>query len=190
LVGTPGVQALGGGAAAAVALPAVAQIRPAVSEAFRQAGLVAVDTRPGCRLGGGARFPRTRGQIISGPVEGTVSGFERTASREPFLQRVRQAVHAGNRPGHTAGLPERGSTGYQGAGADVVARFQGELTAAGGLLHRAANAEAARAAILELVRSKNVSRILLSSCPVLDRLGFSEGFTQGGVDVIPVESPS
>ena len=39
------------------------------------------------------------------------------ADRRAFLDRVRDAVQTGNRPGSAAPIPERGNTGYQGAGA-------------------------------------------------------------------------
>lgn len=54
-------------------------------------------------------------------------------ARERFLARVRDAVAEGNRVGDGAvPLPQRGTTGYQGAGPDPVARFLAELTKAGG----------------------------------------------------------
>ena len=70
-----------------------------------------------------------------------------TTERDRFLQRVRQAVADGNRAGAVPELPVRGNVGYQGAGADPVARFRAECTAAGGFVHIVADAAAAADAV-------------------------------------------
>ena len=67
-----------------------------------------------------------------------------TAGREAFLERVREAVRAGNRAGEAIPLGPRGPVGYQGGGADLAATFGEALAAAGGRMHRAADRDAAR----------------------------------------------
>lgn len=109
-------------------------------------------------------------------------------TREAFLQRVRQAVKDGNRPGSAAPLEARGDIGYQGAGPDPVARFGNELTAAGGQFSLVADQEAAAERVLELVRQKAGRRILLGREPLLDSLGLAERLRLAGVEVLPVEA--
>jgi L-lactate dehydrogenase complex protein LldG len=92
-----------------------------------------------------------------------------SSARDAMLQRVRQAVAAGNRAGTTLALPARGSVGYQGAGADLQ-RFGERLTAAGGKPMIATNIEAAATHVLQIVRSKSARRILLGSGSILDAL--------------------
>jgi L-lactate utilization protein LutC len=92
-----------------------------------------------------------------------------TAERDAFLQRVREAVAAGNRPG-VGTVPERGDTGYQGAGTDPVKRFCDELTAAGGFPHLVPNQNAALEETLGLLRSKASRRVLLTYPPFADEL--------------------
>ena len=52
-----------------------------------------------------------------------------------FIQQVREAVAEGNRHVSPPSLVPRGGVGYQGAGADPVARFRDEFTTAGGFAH-------------------------------------------------------
>lgn len=111
-----------------------------------------------------------------------------TSSRESFLQRVRQAVREGNRPGSAAALEPRGSVGYQGAGPDPVARFRDELTTAGGQAHVVPNRDAAVAEVLALVQSKSARKALLGSGPVLDRLGLGERLSALGIEVVAVNA--
>jgi L-lactate dehydrogenase complex protein LldG len=108
-------------------------------------------------------------------------------TRESFLQRVRQAVQQGNRPGSGASLEPRGEIGYQGAGLDPVARFGTELTAAGGRFSRVADAAAATATVLELVRQKGSRRILLGREPLLDSLHLAEPLRAAGVEVLLID---
>jgi L-lactate dehydrogenase complex protein LldG len=103
------------------------------------------------------------------------------------LDRVRQAVADGNRAGSAIPLPVRGDVGRQGAGADPVARFCEELTAAGGRAHAVPNADAAAARTLELVHAKVAHRVLLGRGPVLDALGLSQRLQAQGVQVRPVD---
>jgi L-lactate utilization protein LutC len=97
-----------------------------------------------------------------------------TSPREEFLQSVRQAVQAGNRPGVGTAIPPRNGVGYQGAGPDPVSRFRDELVVAGGHLHLAADREAATARVLDLVQTRSARRVLLGRGRVLDALPMSE----------------
>ena len=110
-----------------------------------------------------------------------------TTSRDTFLQRVRQAVAAGNRAGATPPLPARGTVGYQGAGGDPVQRFCTELSAAGGKAHVVADADAAAARVLELVQARSARRILLGRGPVLDALQLPQRLRERGLDVAVVD---
>ncbi len=110
------------------------------------------------------------------------------ATREAFLQRVRQAVQQGNRPGSAAPLEPRGSVGYQGAGPDPVACFGTALTAAGGHFCLVADREAAAARVLELVRAKGSHRALLGRAPLLGSLRLADRLSEAGVEVVPVDA--
>jgi L-lactate dehydrogenase complex protein LldG len=113
-----------------------------------------------------------------------------TSARDTFLQRVRQALAAGNRPGSAPALEPRGRIGYQGAGPDPVARFRDELTAAGGHAHVVADREAAAAKVVELVEAKAARRVLLGRGAFLDTLGLAEPLRGRGVDVVTVDTLS
>jgi len=106
------------------------------------------------------------------------------AAREAFLQRVRQAVAAGNRAGTAPRLDARGGVGYQGAGPDPVLRFREELNAAGGQAHLVPDREAAVAQVLQLVQAIGARKLALSSSPLLGRLGLPERLSSLGLDVI------
>jgi L-lactate utilization protein LutC len=108
-------------------------------------------------------------------------------SRDVFLQRVRDAVQAGNRPGAAPSLPERGTIGYQGAGPDSVARFCTELTAAGGQPYLVRDDAEATAKVLELVQAKMARHVLLGQGSVLERLGFAERLRSLNLEVISIE---
>jgi L-lactate dehydrogenase complex protein LldG len=102
-----------------------------------------------------------------------------------MLERIREAVIAGNRAGGSpAKAPERGQVGYQGAGADPLARFCAELTAAGGQPHVVADGSAAVELILDLVRSRSIRRVLLGHGEVLDALPILEPLRASGVEVV------
>jgi L-lactate dehydrogenase complex protein LldG len=103
-------------------------------------------------------------------------------SRELFLSRIRRAVSVGNRAGHAPPLPERGNTGYQGAGADPAGRFYDECTAAGGRVHRVGDTEAGAACVLELARSMAACRALLGRERILADLGIAERLRGIGVE--------
>lgn len=109
------------------------------------------------------------------------------AAREQMLQRIREAVREGNRAdGRLALIPERGRIGYQGAGADPLECFRIALTAAGGQLHVVEDRAAAVAAVLDLVRSHSVRRVLLGRGGVLDALPILEPLRAGGVEIVDV----
>lgn len=109
-----------------------------------------------------------------------------SAGRERFLGRVRRAVAEGNRAGGAPALPARGGVGYQGGGSDPVARFCAELTAAGGRLHVVADAPAALAAVLALVRERGARRVLFGAAPVFDGLDWPGALRQAGAEVLAV----
>lgn len=109
-------------------------------------------------------------------------------SREVFLQRVREAVKAGNRPGVVAALEERGTLGYQGAGPDEVTRFRDEFTAAGGQPHLVPDAAAARSLVLELIQNQSARNVLVGRGKVLDRLGLAESLRGTGIETVPVDA--
>jgi L-lactate utilization protein LutC len=110
-------------------------------------------------------------------------------ARDQFLQRVRQAVGDGNRAGGAPPLPSRGGVGYQGAGADPVARFRDESVAAGGFAHVVADPSAAADAVMGLLRERSVRRVLLGSGAVLDALDLPGRLRTAGVETIDVSSP-
>ena len=114
--------------------------------------------------------------------------------REAFLQRVRQAVADGNRPGAAPPLPARGAVGYQGAGPDPVVRFCAELAAAGGQAHLAADRETALQTIADVLQAHAAQKILVGCGGLLDRLGVADRLTAAGltvhvVDALPSPSP-
>ncbi len=104
-------------------------------------------------------------------------------NREEFLRRVREAVAEGNRAGRTPALPERGAVGYQGAGADPVARFRAEFTIAGGHTHVVADHAGAAAVVLDLVRTRSARRVLVGGGDVLAALRVVEPLRAAGVEV-------
>ncbi len=109
--------------------------------------------------------------------------------REAFLQRVRRAVVAGNRAGTVPPLPERGTVGYQGAGADPVGRFCTELSAAGGFPHVVADGSAAVSTIMGLITAKSARRVLLGCGPILDTLPLFDTLQTLGVEVTRTDVP-
>lgn len=105
------------------------------------------------------------------------------ADRNSFLDRVRAAVQAGNRPGSAAGIPERGTIGYQGAGVDSMAHFANELRNAGGQPHLVTDVDSARAQVLALVQEKNARKVLLGRGRLLDRLELAASLRNAGIEV-------
>lgn len=109
-------------------------------------------------------------------------------SRDAFLQRVRQAVAEGNRPGSGAAIPPRGRLGYQGGGADLAARFAEQLTAAGGFPYAVNDDDSARGRVVELIQSRGARKVLLSKGTCLDRLNLRERLTAVGLEVLSVDA--
>ncbi len=110
-----------------------------------------------------------------------------TSARDLFLQRVRQAAAAGNRPGAAADVPPRGQLGYQGAGPDPVARFCQELTAAGGHAHPVPGRDEALTKLLDLLRGQPIRRVLLGRGRFLDALPLAERLREQGLEVTCVD---
>jgi len=111
------------------------------------------------------------------------------AERDQFLQRVRQAVADGNRAGGAPPLPSRGAVGYQGAGADAVARFRDEFAAAGGFAHVVADPSAAADVVMGLLRERSVRRVLLGRGAVLDALDLPGRLSAASIEAVDVSSP-
>src|SRR5262249_43619953 len=109
--------------------------------------------------------------------------------RQQMLQRIREAVTAGNRAGGSPALPERGTVGYQGAGGDVVERFRAEFAAAGGHTHLVADHTAAAAVLPGLVRARAAAPPLLGGGDVLAALSIVEPLRSAGVEVVEVGTP-
>lgn len=105
------------------------------------------------------------------------------SGRDAMLQRIREAVAAGNHAGGSPPLPDRGKVGYQGGGDDLVARFRSEWTAAGGKLHVVPDVTAAARVIAELAQARSIRRVLLGGGKRL------EAVCPAGVDIV-AESPS
>jgi L-lactate utilization protein LutC len=110
-----------------------------------------------------------------------------SAGRENFLRRVREALRSGNQPGQTPPLQERGRIGYQGGGLDPLARFQAELTAAGGLAYPVSDREAAVTQIVELIRRANAKRILLGRGSFLDTLKLADHLRAADGQIMEVD---
>jgi L-lactate dehydrogenase complex protein LldG len=109
-------------------------------------------------------------------------------AREAFLQRVREAVNAGNRAAPIPSLPPRGKVGYQGAGTDPVQRFCKELANAGGVAHVVSDREAAWRVVHDIVRRHSARRILLGSGGLLDRLGLHTRLREAGLEVATTDA--
>lgn len=106
-------------------------------------------------------------------------------SREQMLQRIREAVIAGNLAGsYSPTHPERGKVGYQGAGTDPVTRFHTELTVAGGFPHVVLNAATARKVVLDLVSERAIRRLLMGRGEFLEALALVEPLRAAGVEVV------
>lgn len=107
--------------------------------------------------------------------------------RDAFLQRVKEAVSAGNRPGAAPPLPERGNVGYQGGGPDPVQRFCQELAAAGGKAHVAADSTAVLHTLQSILQSHHARRILLSRGGLIDELSLPRKLRDAGLEVKSVD---
>jgi L-lactate dehydrogenase complex protein LldG len=105
--------------------------------------------------------------------------------RQAFLDRVRSAVREGNQVGNTPPLPDRGTVGYQGAGAEPAKRFAEMLEAAGGFGHLVSGEQAASATLLELVQRLRPRRVLLGGETILARLKIAEKLSDLGCEIVP-----
>jgi len=110
------------------------------------------------------------------------------STRADFLERVRQAVHAGNLPGAASPLEQRGTVGYQGAGSDPAAHFSEALTAAGGICHLVPDRPSAIARILQLVQAASARRLLLGRNPLLDSLNLQDPLRAAGSEILLADS--
>jgi L-lactate dehydrogenase complex protein LldG len=109
--------------------------------------------------------------------------MQMSGARDEFLNMVRRAVAEGNRAGGAPGRPARGDVGYQGAGLDPVARFVGELAAAGGHAHVVGDTASAARMVTELVREHGARRVLLGRGDFVDTLGLENLLRAAGVEV-------
>lgn len=92
-------------------------------------------------------------------------------------------------PADVPGLPDRAGVGYQGAGADRIARLRDELVAAGGRFHPADGVEQAVAVITGLLRERNARRVLVGdNLPTGMRPALRQGLTAAGIEALEVSS--
>jgi L-lactate utilization protein LutC len=109
-----------------------------------------------------------------------------SGGRDAFLQRVREAVAAGNRAGMDADAPQRGTLGQQGAGPDAAASFLQAFAAAGGIAHRVPDRADVLAAVIELIQARAARRVLLGHGRLLDPLRLAEPLRAAGLEVAVV----
>jgi L-lactate dehydrogenase complex protein LldG len=110
-----------------------------------------------------------------------------SSARERFLDRVRQGVQTGNRPGAASGIESRGRAGYQETGPDPVQRFREEFAALGGRFHLVADNESCVTKVVELIKEKSPKRVLLGKGAVIDPLGMPKRLRDAGLEVISVD---
>jgi L-lactate utilization protein LutC len=104
-------------------------------------------------------------------------------SRETFLERVRQAVRAGQRAG-AGNLPgPRTQVGYQGAGTDPVARYCQEFQAAGGHVHVVPDPSAAVARVRALLTAAGARRLVVGGGRLLATLDLRRQLHDLGIEV-------
>jgi L-lactate dehydrogenase complex protein LldG len=111
------------------------------------------------------------------------------SARETFLNRVRQAVHEGNRTAGAAALPARGAVGYQGGGPDLLATFLDNCRAMGmkpQIVHSRDELTAAIAAILD---AKNARRVILGRGKALEELNLGPWLQAAGRAVATPADP-
>lgn len=110
-------------------------------------------------------------------------------SREAFLERVREAAHAGSAYRvHTAELP--GRVGYCGAGDDLPARLAAEVEAVGGKSRLVDDWPAARSAVEALLDQYSPSLALCWKHPVLEKLGLASLLATKGIAQLDYDSLS
>jgi L-lactate utilization protein LutC len=111
-----------------------------------------------------------------------------TDARQRFLDQVRRSVAEGNRAGGAPPHPPRGAVGWQGAGADPVARFAGEASAAGSHVHVVADRDAAVEAVAAVVRERSARRVLVGRGALIDGLGIVERLRADGVEIVRADA--
>jgi L-lactate dehydrogenase complex protein LldG len=104
-------------------------------------------------------------------------------ARERFLNNVRRAVAQGNRASGASERPTRGDVGYQGAGANLIAHFVKEFSAAGGQAHVVPDPAAAVDVVKLLLREHACKRILLGRGSFLDTLDLATILRAMGCEV-------
>lgn len=110
-------------------------------------------------------------------------------SRESFLSRVREAARAGAAYRvHTVDVPD--TAGYCGAGDDPPARFVAEVNAVGGQGHLAADWNAAREALAELLDRYAPTSALCWRHPVLEKLSLGELLASKAIERLDYDSLS
>jgi L-lactate utilization protein LutC len=110
------------------------------------------------------------------------------SAREAFLKRVRTALGAEQRPGTVLELEARGQVGYQGGGADPVARFIEQFQLAGGKPQRVQDKTRAQEKVIELVGQLGARNILLGRDPVLEGLGLFSSLKALGLEIRQAEA--
>jgi L-lactate utilization protein LutC len=108
-------------------------------------------------------------------------------ARASFLATVRRAVADGNRIGGAPPLPKRGDVGYQGGGADPIARFRDEAVAAGARVQIVADRPAAVAKVVALCGEHGARRVLIGRGALVDSLALGERLLADGVEAISVD---
>lgn len=103
--------------------------------------------------------------------------------REQFLQRVREAAAEGNRAGGTPALPERGTVGYQGAGADPLAALPSRVRRGRWTMPGRRRPCRRRECHSGSGTRKSIRRVLLGCGEVLDQLSLASPLQAEGVEV-------
>lgn len=109
-------------------------------------------------------------------------------ARDGFLQRVRSAVQAGNRPGQGAPIRDRANVGYQGAGTNAVECFLNAFAAAGGTPHVAGNTSFAAEMILTLIKERASRRVLIGKDRLVDQLALPEQLRAANIEPVCIDS--
>jgi L-lactate dehydrogenase complex protein LldG len=107
-------------------------------------------------------------------------------SRDSFLERVRQAVRAGQRAGIGDRPAPRGPIGYQGAGPELVAGFCQAFQAAGGQAHVVPDRAAAVVQVQTIVQARAGRRVVVSGEPLLAALNLPARLHSLDIEVTPV----
>jgi len=108
-----------------------------------------------------------------------------SSAREEFLDRVRHAVNAGNRPGRGGSIEADNFRGFRESDTniDLVGRFRDRFTTVGGIFHLVLDAEACVQEILRLVTTKAAHRLLLGAAKRIDDLDLANRLKQAGSEL-------